>query len=202
MRIPIFLGLFIIFIVVIKIKMNKAENIDKNISKEFWKKEEKSMFARKKSLESLDYIYIDSNSLPSLSKEQCDDDIFIVQEKVLELIQHKIVNLNGQTNTDLRLQYGTANLDKLILYEDRYNILIKRLYKWAKLLYEKDKINESIAILELGVSIKTDISEHYILLAKLYKLKNDTNSFHTLYTKVQNMDFILKNKVVSTMDSL
>jgi hypothetical protein len=202
MRIPIFLGLFIIFIVVIKIKMNKAEKIDKNISKEFWKKEEKSMFARKKSLESLDYIYIDSNSLPLLSKEQCGNDIFIVQQKVLELIQHKIVNLNGQTNTALRLQYGTANLDKLILYEDRYNILIKRLYKWAKLLYEKDKNNESIAILELGVSIKTDISEHYILLAKLYKQKNNTNSFDTLYTKVQNMDFILKNKVLSTMDSL
>ncbi|WP_273325805.1 hypothetical protein [Vallitalea guaymasensis] len=202
MPIPIFLLSFIILIIVIKLKMTQADKTVKNTSKTFWAREEKAMFTRKKSLENLDYIYIDKNELPILTKEECSDDIIYIQNKVLELLEHKIVNFHGKTNTDLKIEYGTANLDTLIMYEEHYTMLIKHLYKWGKLLYENNQIDAAVQVLEIGVNIKTDISNHYILLGKLYKIKKDTKSFNSLYSQINNTDFMLKDKILNALSSL
>ncbi|GKX32088.1 hypothetical protein SH1V18_45680 [Vallitalea longa] len=202
MRIPIFLISFFILCIYVKVKIIKSTKEDKKSNKAFWDREEKAMFVRKKSLENLNYILINKNDLPIFEKSSCCTEIYNIQNKVLNLLEHKIVNLNGKTNTDLKMEYGTANLDTLITYENNYNILVRNLYKWGKLLHESNKIDEAIQVLETGVNINTDISNHYILLGKLYKTKKDTESFNSLYSHVNETRFILKDKILNALSSL
>jgi hypothetical protein len=201
MKSPMLLA-FILVIIVIKLKMSQADSSNNKANKKFWDRENKSMFIRKKSLETLDYIHIDSKSLPILQKEYCNEEVYSIQNKVLELIKLKIVNFQGKSNTDLKLEYGTANLDTLTMYEERYILLIKYIYKWGKALYDDNKIDEATLVLELGVTIKSDISKHYILLGKLYKIKKDTQSFNSLYSQIQQSEFVFKHKILNSLSSL
>ncbi|GMQ56146.1 hypothetical protein AN1V17_05390 [Vallitalea sediminicola] len=202
MPIPIFLLSFIILIIVIKLKMTKADREVKNTSKTFWAREEKAMFARKKSIDDLDYIHIDENELPISKNKEYPDEILHIQNKIMDLIKLKMIDFHGKTNTDLKIEYGTANLDTLILYEEHYTLLIKHLYKWGKLLHENNNIDEAIKVLEIGVNIKTDISGHYILLGKLYKIKKDTKSFNSLYSQINDTQFMFKDKILNALSSL
>lgn len=202
MKIPIILILFFLFCIYVKFKIIESNKKNKKSAKAFWDREEKAMFVRKKSLENLDYIHIDRNTLPILERGTCSDEILGIQNNVLNLLEHKMVNLNGKTNTDLKIEYGTANLDTLITYENNYNLLIKYLFRWGKSLHKENKTDEAIEVLETGVNIATDISEHYILLGKLYKLKKDTKSFNSLYTHVDETEFMLKDKILKALSSL
>lgn len=201
MKIPIFLILFIFLCIYVKCKIIKSDKECEKQTKAFWNKEEKAMFVRKKDIENLNYIYVDKNSLPILEENDCSNEILELQDKVLELLEHKMLNFNGKTNTELKLEYGTANLDTLITYENNYNMLIKYLYAWGKLLHENNNINDAIKVLEVGVNINTDISNHYILLGNLYKTKKDTKSFDSLYNYVNQTSFVLKDKILKALSS-
>ena len=61
---PIFLILFILFIIWLNVKTKRGQN---NISKwdtDYWKKERESNFVRRKDISDLDYIVISENDLP------------------------------------------------------------------------------------------------------------------------------------------
>ena len=81
----------------------------------------------------------------------------------------KIVNLTGITNTDLKLEYGAANITKLMEYDASYITLIKTLQEWADVLYEEGLYKEVTSLLEFSVSTKCDISETYHMLCDVYK---------------------------------
>lgn len=79
-----------------------------------------------------------------------------------------MVNLTGFSNTDLKLEYGTANISDLTEYDQNYTVLIRTLQKWADILTEAGYVKESVALLEFAVSTGTDISRTYYMLADYY----------------------------------
>ena len=84
------------------------------------------------------------------------------------LTSRKVVNLTGFSNTDLKLEYGTANISDLTEYDQNYTVLIRTLQKWADILTEAGYVKESVALLEFAVSTGTDISRTYYMLADYY----------------------------------
>lgn len=201
MPIPLFLILFIIFVMVFTYKMRKVDRDTASQKKAYWDREEKALFVRKKSLDNLDYIHLTKEELPILD-DHLHPDIIAVQHKVVALLPQNMVNFAGQSNTDLKLAYGTGNFETLSLYEERYNHLIRLLFKWGTLLHEAGKIPEAIQVLEVGVRIQTDISNHYILLGELYVAQNDHHKFQKLYALVSESNFMLKNKVIHALDHM
>lgn len=197
MHIPIFFGLFIIAIIVMRIKMKKNNSNIKAINKAYWEKEQKSLVVRKKNIDDLSYINIKADELPT--NTYGSSEIADLRDKVLSLLSEKMISFKGKTNADLRLEYGTANFDKLSLYEERYNTLIKRLYQWGKLLVDMDKQEDALSVLELGIKINTDISKHYILLGNLYKARQDDEKFQKLYDRVAHSDFTLRDNILSSL---
>ena len=85
--------------------------------------------------------------------------------------ESKIVNLTGFTNTDLKLEYGVANITDLIQYDTNYSSLVTALQDCAKALYEAGKYVEAKQVLEFSVQTGSDIRESYRLLIDLYKSK-------------------------------
>ena len=77
----------------------------------------------------------------------------------------KIVNLTGWTNTELKLEYGAANITALSEYDQNYTLLARTLQKWADALLEAGHDDEAVILMDFAVSTHTDISRTYCQLA-------------------------------------
>ena len=88
----------------------------KEIEEQFWDRERKANSTRRKPLTDLDFISIPYDSLP-FTGEVGNPVIMESEAFLLGLKDAKIVNLNGISNTDLKLRYGVANLTDLTEYD-------------------------------------------------------------------------------------
>ncbi|ABX40535.1 hypothetical protein [Lachnoclostridium phytofermentans] len=194
---PIILGIIIILGAWIAFQKRKSERGSKKDSKAFWEKENQSNLVRKKDLSTLPYITIPYDSL-SL-KETSDAELAHIQKQLYELREQKIVNLSHITNTELKLEYGTANLNLLSSYDQNFTILIRLLNKWATLLYESGEKQQAVDVLEFALSIGSDISNSYTLLAKLYLEFDRKEEISSLITRAKDVQTILKDSILDQL---
>ncbi|HCL02636.1 MAG TPA: hypothetical protein DHW61_09510 [Lachnoclostridium phytofermentans] len=194
---PIILGIILILGAWIAYQKRKSERNSKKNSKIFWDKENQSNLVRKKDLSTLSYITIPYDSLPF--KETGDIELAQIQKQLYELREQKIVNLSHITNTDLKLEYGIANLNLLSSYDQNFTNLIRLLNKWANLLYEKGEKQQAANVLEFALSIGSDISSSYTLLAKLYLEFDRKEEISSLITRAMELQTILKDSILDQL---
>ena len=126
-----------------------------------------------------------------------DEEITEVQKRLQKLANEKIVNFTGITNTELKLQYGAPNIELLMAFDKNYLELVRSLYRYAKLLYDKGYKEEATAILEYGISIKTDVSANYTLLATIYKEKNNVEGINSVISAAEELTSMTKKALLS-----
>jgi hypothetical protein len=163
----------------------------------FWSKEKTANETRKTDISNLDYIVIPLEQLPLSETE--DVTLRSYHEMIKNLSQLKILNLTGITNTELKLQYGVSNLKLLMEYDQNYMNLVQTLNRWGSYLYEHNDMYAARAVLEFGVSCRTDISNNYIVLANIYKELNDSYSFSQLIEKADQVSPYLKSSTISKL---
>lgn len=193
-----FLASFIIFILVIGRAMRKHTRAQEAEKKSFWARERQANHVRRKALDNLDYIKIPLDALPLDILSQ-DDNVRECVTIVKELAGQPIVNLTGWSNTDLKLEYGTANLTPLSEYDQRYTLLVCTLQKWAELLYRENFIEEAKAILEFAVSTRTDVGKSYYLLADIYTAQGQTGRIPELTETAKSLRSLSRNAIVRTL---
>ena len=169
MKFPI-LASIIIVAFFFNISMRRVSRKEEARELSFWEKERKSNNVRKKSLENLDYISIPINVLP-FGTSNNNPELENFEQEVLALKDEKIVNLTGITNTDLKLEYGTANITQLSLYDQNYTSLVRALQNWGKALYDEGRYEDATKVLEFAVKTRSDITATYKLLIDMYKTK-------------------------------
>ena len=197
MKFPFFAS-FIIFIIWLAYEMRKADKIYKKQTQDYWDKEAASNNTRRKSLDYLDYIKIPLEQLPVHTLE---DDMTVISclDTLSRLKDTKIVNLTGISNTDLKMQYGVANLNDLTEYDQNFTELVTTLQTWAKTLYDADCLTEAISVLEYAVSIHSDVSATYLLLAKMYDKTGQTAKISALKENASALNSLSKNIIVRTL---
>lgn len=121
------------------------------------------------------------------------------KEILRSLSTQKIVNLTGYTNTDLKLSYGTANITCLTEYDQNYTLLVSTLQKWAEALYRGGAKKECRQVLEYAVSIGTDVSHTYFLLADLYDEKGESDLKCSLIEKASGLSSLSSKVIVRTL---
>ena len=114
---------FIIFVLWLTVNLKKTEKTNQQIEEEFWERETKANSVRKKSQDHLPYITFDFDALPTAdsfleSGAQIPESLEILQN----LRDKKMLNLNGISNTDLKLKYGAPNITRLSEYEENFTI--------------------------------------------------------------------------------
>ena len=145
----------------------------------FWQRERSANSVRKKPLDDLNSITIPLDRLP-LNSHIADETIADCISTLTILSERKIVNLTGITNTDLKLAYGTANITVLTEYDQNYTLLVTTLQKWADALYALGDTQGTTTLLEYAVSIGSDVSKTYSLLASIYDENNQLSSITAL----------------------
>lgn len=175
----------------------RTDRIREEATERFWEKEQRANLTRKKDLSTLDYIKIPVDSLPfpETGKEEITD----LQKLLLHLSGQKIVNFTGLTNTELKLRYGAPNLNLLMEYDKNYLELVRTLYRYGKHLRELGLKEEAKTILEYGLSIKTDVSANYTLLAEIYKEENAKERIDFVISEAEKLTSMTKKALLANL---
>ncbi|MBQ8030808.1 MAG: hypothetical protein IJ260_04675 [Butyrivibrio sp.] len=173
MKFP-FLATFILFIVLFNIRIRLVSRKEEQKEEKFWDRELRSNSVRKKSLDTLEYVHLPYDLLP-FGTAGDDESLREIEDELTALKDLKIVNLTGITNTDLKLEYGTANITALTEYDQNYTSLVIALQKWGDALYTRGRFEDATSVLEFAVKTRTDITATYRLLIDMYKTKLGLN---------------------------
>lgn len=194
----LFLSSLIVFCALIAYENKKHSKMEEKFKQDFWEREAKSNNVRKKSLDNLPYITIPFEKLPM---EALRDDAAVSEchRQLTALSSQKIVNLTGYTNTDLKLEYGTANITRLSEYDANYTLLVRTLQEWAEALYKQNYMAETVTVLEFAISTGTDVSHSYYLLADLYDAAGNSEKKASLLSAAENLRSSIKNTIVRTL---
>lgn len=163
----LFLASFIAFCLFITVYIKKQSKNSKKADEDFWNREFRANSVRRKSLDGLKYITVPLETFPTHLLNENSTVLECID--ILEsLTSRKIVNLTGWSNTDLKLEYGTANINLLTEYDQNYTVLVRTLQKWADLLTEAGYRKEAVPLMEFAIMTGTDVSRTYYLLAEYY----------------------------------
>ena len=173
MRIPLF-AIVIVFVIWLNIKNHISSRRDEDVTRAFWERENAANRTRKQPLDTLSYITIPEDLLP----DRAFDPAFsacAAAGRIRSLREEEavIVNLTGYTNTDLKLEYGVANLPLLSEYDAHYTALVTAVQEVAEALYEEERFPEALRLLEFEARTGTDISACYRMLVELYRNNPD-----------------------------
>lgn len=173
---------------------------DKHQNETFLERESNANSTRRQSLDDLDYITIPVESLPFY--ENASDEILSCQNIIQNLAGKPIVNLAAKSNTDLKLEFGAANLPALTEYDNNFTTLTKTIVKWAAALTDEGLEEDAVRVLEYGIQCNTDVSSNYLILADYYASKGDIRKIRTLRTRAMLLNTLMKDKIIKKLDDL
>jgi len=190
--------IMVVLIISHNIKKQKRKKASQEES--FWAKEARANSVRRKSLDGLEYIHIPLEDFPT---DLLTDNSAVAES--IEILQalstQPIVNLTGYSNTDLKLEYGAANLTNLMEYDQNYTLLVRTLQKWADILLEAGHTKEAILLMEYAVSTNTDVSRTYYCLADYRLSQGETAQVERLIQIAENLRSPSKKMIVRNLQS-
>ncbi len=198
MGLPIILGWTLIFMLVVSWKRHKSNHSDPEI--EFWERENAANATRKQDISNLNYVDFTGVSLPFALFQ--DDFLQQCEKQVLKLKDEKILNLTGISNTELKLNYGAANLPLLTRYDQNFTLLVRTLNSWGHRLQELSHTEEAITVLAFAVSVGSDMKSTYQLLAELYQQKGNTEALRSLQNSAARLNSLMKEPVLAMLKKM
>ena len=204
MKFP-FLASFLILIVFFNLRMRRVSRKEEMREAGFWEKERQANSVRKKSLENLDYIHIPMDLLP-FGTAGDNAALIKAEEELTALKDEKIVNLTGITNTDLKLEYGAANITQLSQFDQNYTALVCSLQNWGQELYNQGRYEDARDVLEFAVKTRSDITATYRVLIDLYRTKLGLNEeeiqkkIDGLVPIAKNLNALSRNTILKLLD--
>ncbi len=190
-----FLAIFIIFCAVLGYYIKKGDASQKEVMDNFFEKERLANAVRKKDISQLNYITIPLEKIPHQLDTNTEKAFFSFGEKTM-------VNFNGISNTDLKLQYGTANLSELSEYDINYMDMIAILPEYAKELLDAGYVDTAQMLLEFAVNTNADSRIIYQKLASIYKETNQTDKIQYLMTVSESLPPIPKAMIQKDLSAM
>lgn len=173
----VLLAITLVVIIVLGYYRSKVTQSQDNAEKAFWEKELAAGNTRRQDLEKLDYITIPLEQFPlGLNTD--------AEKELVALSKERIKNFQGLSNTELKLQYGTANLEELSSYESNFIRLQQVVLEYAKELCTAGRRADAIHILEFMLQNGGDISGLYLELATLYQQEGCEEKVQHLFTTI------------------
>lgn len=190
---PTFFICFILFILWFRVKTKQSSKEENKSIEEFLTREQEANFTRKKDISNLEYISVNMEILPF--SDTTDEYEIQLENNVKKFADKKLLNLSGLTNTDIKLLYGSANLDILSSYDQNYTLLLRDLNKWGAYLFQKERYSDSKTVLEYALYLGSDITETYTTLAKIYLSEDSPEKVQKLIEQISESDAYLKDSI-------
>ena len=167
---------------------------------ELLEQESRANSVRKADISALPYVEIPLDELPLDALSACG--YSALAEELRALASVKILNLSMYTNTELKLMYGPANLTALSDCDDAYTSLIMLLNKIGASLLEANRPDDAEKFLSFAISIGSDITTSYTMLATLYAKKHDINRIDLLIGNADSLTSLSGKTIQSNLRSI
>lgn len=189
-----FLTAFMVFIIVIAVLRARSTKADKERTDAFWKRENEANSVRRVDLSTITYYTFDFSGLPEAPEGNAD--LASAYEAITLAAEKRLLNLNGISNTDLKLTYGPQNLDELTIYGDNFSALENAVFQYGVALHDAGYLTEAIRTLEKGIALPTDLTQNYMKLADYYEENGNDRKLADLATLAE------KNLTGFTLDTV
>ncbi|MQN01266.1 MAG: hypothetical protein DUD27_03660 [Lachnospiraceae bacterium] len=171
--------------------------------KSYYDRERDADMAENRDIRNLQYITIPFEKFPLNFFENTDNEDYpIIIDELKQLGKTRLLNLNGKSNTDLKLEYGPANLTEMQEIGDRFSRVCVLLTDLAKCFLEEGNPAGAAAVLEYGSEIGSDISTNYTLLGECYQKLGESDKFDALCDHVRSMDFLMRDAVLKELSDM
>lgn len=195
-----FFTLFMIFIVVLWARHKMIDKQTEEVEKNFWDKERDANATPAVDISSLQFIKVPLDRFPLHSTD--NPEINSIEDKIVELSTHRLLNLTGKTNTELKATYGVPNFEEMTKIGEDFDALTILLNDYAQKLINAEMLTETISVLEFAVAIKTDTAKTYKMLADCYSQKGNTQKLEILRDQVDKSNLVLKPAILEHIDKL
>ena len=194
------LGIVLVGMIALALRYRYLNKKMDNVNEAFYERERKANATPKKDISNLTYIKVPLEKFPIGQIE--DEEIKVIEDKLVALSEKDILNLVGKTNTDLKEEYGVPNFDKMQEVGENFNELTVTLVEYGNELMLRNMLDEAISVLEYGIAIKTDVSKNYTLLGDCYKQKNQPRKIKVLREQAERYDGIMRESIIRHLDEL
>ena len=193
------LPFFLLFLIWLTFRIKSLDAKQEKTQKDFWDRERAANITPAKDISNLRYITIPIEKFPLNFTD--DPKVLEIENELQELSTHKLLNLTGKSNTDLKLEYGVPNFETMTKIGEDFDRLCVLLNSYAKILKEAGLHNDALEVLEFAVGIGSDISETYTLLADYYRENGQDQKLEFLKSKVSSSEMLLKDSILKKIDS-
>jgi len=194
-KVPILFVFFVIFLLLFNWRLRKHTKAQKDVEESFWERERLANATRKQDISNLPYINIPLEIIPQNLHTASE-------EAIVALADQKILNLTGKTNTDLKMEYGVANLEILSACDDRFAELVKHLAQYSQELLSDNQVDAAQQILEFAVTIQADAKTIYLSLGQIYKDAGELSRIDELIAAAEGLQSLSKTAIVSALQDL
>lgn len=193
-----FLAVFVIVTIYIAIRRSSAMRSEQQVWEDFRNREQEANWTRKQDISNLAYIKLPLDALPL---GRFTDEALVSYEQALrDLSTQPICNLNGISNTDLKLRYGAANLSTLSQCDTNYSTLVSLLANYGEKLFELNHPLEAGQVLEYSLSLGSDVGKAYDLLATIYEYVGEPEKIDDLYRSAEKITSIRRNSILRKLE--
>lgn len=200
---PILTILFIAFIIWLTVRIRHSRKKSDATWDNYYEREREADLAENRDITNLSYITIPLEKFPLNFLENTDNEDFPLIVDELEQLNHtRLLNLNGKSNTDLKLEYGPRNLKEMQEIADRFSRVEVLLTDLAKCFLEEKNPEGAATVLEYGSDIGSDISTNYTLLGECYRELDEPDKLKSLIKHVKSMDFLMKDSVLKELGEM
>jgi len=201
---PVIFICILLLVLWIRYQVNRSRSTAASASEAFWQREDEANHTRNKSIDSLDYITVPLDQLPQFETD--DSRLIELQNTLTDIASQQILNLSAYTNTDLKLMYGTGHFTYLAQCDTNYTILLNTIEKIAAYHMDANHTDAAIAYYEYAVRCKSENSQTYVSLVKLYASYGNQPAIDALKLNLKQSDykqksFILKKVEQALMES-
>ena len=193
-----FLAVFIIVTIYIAIRRSSAMRAEQDVWNNFREREQQANWTRKQDISNLAYIKLPLDALPLGRYE--DETLASYEQALRDLSTQPICNLNGISNTDLKLRYGVANLNTLSQCDTNYSTLVSLLANYGEKLFELSHTSEAEQVLEYALSLDSDVGKTYELLATIYEYEGQPEKINALYESAEKITSIRRNSILRKLE--
>ena len=126
------LPFFLIFLIWLAIRIKTLDAKQEQQEAEFWAKEKAAKATPAKDISNLRYITIPIEKFPLNFSN--DEKVIEIEKELEELSTHRLLNLSGVSNTDLKLTYGVPNFETMSQIGEDFDRVCVLLNAYAKAL--------------------------------------------------------------------
>lgn len=209
MKFPIFASALLIFCIGLAIIMSLSKKKEQKIKQAYENREREADETRAKPLDDLQYIVI-PDEVMNIFRQENGEFLEIVEgmpksmadgiQSMMHLSTAKIVNLNNISNTDLKLTYGAANLNKLSEFDQNYVLLCRTLLEVGEYFVSLDNKDTAKLLYEYAVCSGSDSMATYKNLCDIYKEEQDATKINFLISNVSLLTGITKGPILKYLN--